>query len=49
MDQPIFELVEGDADKKAATPIFIISEILSKVLEISAKGVQIKASKVLAK
>ncbi|MFN5868572.1 MAG: DNA gyrase subunit B, partial [Akkermansiaceae bacterium] len=40
MDQPIFELVEGDADKKAATPIFIISDILSKVLEISAKGVQ---------
>ena len=45
MDQPIFELVEGDADKKAATPIFIISDILSKVLEISAKGVQIKRFK----
>ncbi|MFN7341794.1 MAG: hypothetical protein ACK5TA_00510, partial [bacterium] len=38
-------IVEGDADKKAATPIFIISDILSKVLEISAKGVQIKRFK----
>jgi DNA gyrase subunit B len=45
MDTPIFELVEGDGEKKSATPIFVISDILSKVLEISAKGVQIKRFK----
>jgi DNA gyrase subunit B len=45
MDTPIFELSEGDGEKKATTPIFIVSEILSKVLEISAKGVQIKRFK----
>jgi DNA gyrase subunit B len=45
MDEPIFELVEGDADKATTTPIFVISEILSKILEISAKGVQIKRFK----
>ena len=45
MDTPIFELSEGDGEKKATTPIFIVSEILSKVLEISSKGVQIKRFK----
>jgi len=45
MDTPIFELSEGDGEKKTKTPIFVISEILSKVLEISAKGVQIKRFK----
>jgi DNA gyrase subunit B len=45
MDTPIFELAEGDSEKKTATPIFVVSEILSKVLEISAKGVQIKRFK----
>ena len=45
MDTPIFELVEGDGEKKTVTPIFVISEILTKVLEISAKGVQIKRFK----
>ncbi len=45
MDTPIFELSEGDGDKKTKTPIFVVSDILSKVLEISAKGVQIKRFK----
>ncbi|MBC7980996.1 MAG: DNA gyrase subunit B, partial [Armatimonadetes bacterium] len=45
LDTPIFELSEGEGEKKTATPIFVISEILSKVLEISSKGVQIKRFK----
>ncbi len=45
LDTPIFELTEGEGDKKSAIPIFIVSEILQKVLEISAKGVQIKRFK----
>jgi DNA gyrase subunit B len=45
MDTPIFELAEGDSEKKSATPIFVVSDILTKVLEISAKGVQIKRFK----
>ena len=44
-DEPLFELVEGDGDKEYATPIFAIPEVLSRVLEISAKGVQIKRFK----
>jgi len=45
MDTPIFEITEGDGEKKTATPVFVVSDILSKVLEISAKGVQIKRFK----
>jgi DNA gyrase subunit B len=45
MDTPLFELSEGDGEKKTKTPIFVVSDILSKVLEISAKGVQIKRFK----
>jgi DNA gyrase subunit B len=45
MDTPIFEILEGDGEKKVSTPVFVVSEILGKVLEISAKGVQIKRFK----
>ncbi len=45
LDTPIFEITEGEGDKKLTTPIFAILEILTKVLEISAKGVQIKRFK----
>ncbi len=45
MDTPIFEIIEGDGEKKTSTPVFVVSEILGKVLEISAKGVQIKRFK----
>ena len=45
MDTPIFEILEGDGEKKSVTPIFTVSDILAKVLEISAKGVQIKRFK----
>ncbi|MCF7675195.1 MAG: DNA topoisomerase (ATP-hydrolyzing) subunit B [Akkermansiaceae bacterium] len=44
-DVPLFELVEGEGDKQHATRLFGIPEILSRVLEISSKGVQIKRFK----
>jgi DNA gyrase subunit B len=44
-DKPIFELIEGDGDKKTVTPIFAITEVLEKVLEIARRGVQIKRFK----
>jgi DNA gyrase subunit B len=44
-DVPLFELVEGEGDKEHATRLFGIPEILSRVLEISSKGVQIKRFK----
>ncbi len=44
-DTPLYELVEGEGDKQHATPLFTIPEILSRVLEISSKGVQIKRFK----
>ena len=45
MDTPLFELVEGEGEKRHATPLFAIPEILTRVLEISSKGVQIKRFK----
>jgi DNA gyrase subunit B len=44
-DTPLFELLEGEGDKQQATPLFAVPEILSRVLEISGKGVQIKRFK----
>ena len=44
-DTPIFELIEGEGDKKSVTPIFAITEVLEKVLEIGRRGVQIKRFK----
>jgi DNA gyrase subunit B len=44
-DTPLFDLLEGEGDKQHAVPLFTIPEILSRVLEISSKGVQIKRFK----
>jgi DNA gyrase subunit B len=44
-DKPIFELIEGEGDKKTVTPIFAITEVLEKVLEIGRRGMQIKRFK----
>ncbi|MEI7909947.1 MAG: toprim domain-containing protein, partial [Verrucomicrobiota bacterium] len=44
-DTPLFELLEGEGDKQHGTPLFSISDILARVLEISSKGVQIKRFK----
>jgi DNA gyrase subunit B len=45
MDTPLFELVEGEGEKRHTTPLFAIPEILTRILEISSKGVQIKRFK----
>ena len=44
-DQPLYHLLEGDGDKQKTIPVFSIDEILTRVLEIAAKGVQIKRFK----
>ena len=44
-DKPIFELIEGEGDKKVVTPIFAITDVLEKVLEIGRRGMQIKRFK----
>jgi DNA gyrase subunit B len=44
-DTPLFELLEGEGEKQHATPLFAVTDILTRVLEISSKGVQIKRFK----
>ncbi len=44
-DKALFELVEGEGEKQVVTPVFSIPEILTKVLEIGRRGVQIKRFK----
>ncbi|MGD7654368.1 MAG: DNA topoisomerase (ATP-hydrolyzing) subunit B [Verrucomicrobiales bacterium] len=44
-DIPLYELVEGEGDKQHVIPLFSVAEILSSVLDISSKGVQIKRFK----
>jgi DNA gyrase subunit B len=44
-DKPLFEVLEGEGDKQKVTPVFAVPEILAKVLEIAARGVQIKRFK----
>ena len=45
LDQPIYEIVEGEDEKETATPLFSVPEILAKVLEIGRRGVSIKRFK----
>ena len=42
-DKPLFELIEGDEDR--VYPLFSLSEILSTVIEIGRRGLQIKRFK----
>ncbi|HEY8902540.1 MAG TPA: toprim domain-containing protein, partial [Chthoniobacterales bacterium] len=44
-DQPLFELIEGEGEKAIAHPLFAVSEILSKVLEVGRKGMIIQRFK----
>src|SRR6185503_6120254 len=44
-DSPLFELIEGEGEKQTVKPLFSISEILSTVLEIGKRGIQIKRFK----
>ena len=45
LDQPIYEIVEGEDDKETVTPLFSVPEILARVLEIGRRGVSIKRFK----
>ena len=44
-DTPLFDLLEGDGDKRKTVPVFSIPDILGRVLEIASRGVQIKRFK----
>ena len=44
-DKPLFEVVEGEGEKATVKPLFSISEILSSVIEVGRRGVQIKRFK----
>ncbi len=45
MDQPLYELEEGEGEKAEVLPLFSVPEILDKVLEIGRRGVSIKRFK----
>ena len=45
LDTPIYEIVEGEADKESVLPLFSVPEILDRVLEIGRRGVTIKRFK----
>ena len=45
MDQPLYEIVEGEGEKESVEPLFSVPEILDKVLEIGRRGVTIKRFK----
>jgi DNA gyrase subunit B len=44
-DTPLFDLLEGDGEKRKTVPVFSIPDILGRVLEIASRGVQIKRFK----
>ena len=44
-DHPIFELTDGEGDRAVVHAVFSIPEILSRVLEIGRKGMQIQRFK----
>ncbi|HUZ07550.1 MAG TPA: toprim domain-containing protein, partial [Candidatus Paceibacterota bacterium] len=39
-DKPLYELIEGEGDKAAVTPLFSIPEILNSVKAVGKKGIQ---------
>jgi len=45
MDEPLFELVEGEGEKAVREPLFSVPEILDKVLDIGRRGVKIQRFK----
>jgi DNA gyrase subunit B len=44
-DNPLFEIHEGEGENAKVTPLFSIPEILSTIMEIGKRGVQIKRFK----
>jgi DNA gyrase subunit B len=41
----LFELIEGEGDKETRKPLFSIPEILSGILEVGRRGLEIKRFK----
>jgi DNA gyrase subunit B len=39
--KPVFELTEGEGERATVTPLFSIPEILSAVMAVGRKGIQI--------
>jgi len=44
-EEPLFEMTEGEGDKKQVYPIFRVPDILDRVLEIGRRGIEIKRFK----
>lgn len=44
-EEPLFELVEGDADNQKSSPLHSIPEILRRILENGRRGIQIQRFK----
>ncbi len=44
-DKPLFELMEGEGDKRQIKPLFAIPEILTAVIEVGRRGIQVKRFK----
>jgi DNA gyrase subunit B len=45
MDQPVYELVEGEGEKAVVHPVFSVPAILETILEIGRRGIEIKRFK----
>jgi DNA gyrase subunit B len=44
-DQPLFQIIEGEGDHAKIHPVFSVPEILSKVMEIGKRGMEIQRFK----
>ncbi len=44
-DQPLFQIVEGEGDHAKVHPVFSVPEILSKIMEIGKRGMEIQRFK----
>ena len=44
-DKPLFELVEGEGEKRQVRPLFSIAEILASVKDVGKRGIQVKRFK----
>ena len=44
-EKPLFELIEGEGDKRQVKSLFSISEILSAIMEVGKRGIEIRRFK----
>ena len=44
-DQPLFQIIEGEGDHAKIHPVFSVPEILSKIMEIGKRGMEIQRFK----